>query len=190
MTNQPETPTDTIITATCGCTINLSEFYPCEDCGKCADCCEGVCHIETPDEIWLQVLDHPDIPWCAENINPSDVGYVKTGSVMTLAGYQKNSRQTANYPSIGHPVIYPMLGLAGEVGEVSEKIKKIFRDKDGHISTEDRQALKKELGDVLWYLTQICTELDLTLDEVAGANLAKLMSRRERGKIQGNGDDR
>ena len=70
------------------------------------------------------------------------------------------------------------------------KIKKIFRDKNGVVSDTDRDALKGELGDVLWYLTQICTNLDLTLEEVAEANLDKLFSRLERGVIHGDGDHR
>jgi len=89
-----------------------------------------------------------------------------------------------------HPIVYPTLGLANEAGEVAGKIKKIFRDKGGVIGAADREALKQELGDVLWYLTQICTELDLTLDEVAQANLEKLFSRLERGQIRGEGDER
>ncbi len=89
-----------------------------------------------------------------------------------------------------HPIVYPTIGLANEAGEVAGKIKKIFRDKGGVISEEDRSALKKELGDVLWYLTQICTELDLTLEEVAEYNVEKLASRLQRGVIKGDGDDR
>lgn len=104
--------------------------------------------------------------------------------------YQRESRKTWGVIPMNHPIVYPTMGLANEAGEVAGKIKKIFRDKDGHISEEDRQALKKELGDVLWYLTQICTELDLTLEEVAEANLIKLFSRLERGKIKGDGDER
>jgi len=73
---------------------------------------------------------------------------------------------------------------------VSGKIKKIFRDKGGLINETDRQALKGELGDVLWYLSQICTELELSLDEVAEHNIAKLYDRLERGKIGGEGDNR
>lgn len=88
------------------------------------------------------------------------------------------------------PIVYPTLGLINEAGEVAGKIKKIFRDREGNITEEDRQALKQELGDVLWYLTQICTELDLTLEEVAQANLDKLFSRLARGKIRGDGDNR
>jgi NTP pyrophosphatase (non-canonical NTP hydrolase) len=109
---------------------------------------------------------------------------------MNLDEYQRKSRKTAGYPAIGHPVIYPTLGLANEAGEVAGKVKKIFRDKGGVIGDPERQALKGELGDVLWYIAQVCTELGLSLDEVAQANIEKLYSRLERGKIGGDGDDR
>ena len=109
---------------------------------------------------------------------------------MDFNDYQTKSRKTAGYPAIGHPVIYPVLGLVNEAGEVAGKIKKVFRDKDGHISAETRDALKAELGDVLWYLAQTATELDLTLDEIAEYNIAKLTDRLERGKIKGDGDNR
>ena len=104
--------------------------------------------------------------------------------------YQRESRKTWGVIPMDHPIVYPTLGLANEAGEVAGKIKKIFRDRAGVISDEDRQALKYELGDVLWYLTQICTELNLTLEEVAAANLEKLFSRLERGQIRGDGDQR
>jgi len=109
---------------------------------------------------------------------------------MDFNDYQTKSRKTAGYPAIGHPVIYPTLGLVNEAGEVAGKIKKVFRDKGGEISPETREALKGELGDVLWYIAQVCTELDLNMDEVAEYNIEKLYSRLERGKIQGDGDNR
>ena len=109
---------------------------------------------------------------------------------MNFTDYQTKARKTAKYPVIGHGVIYPTLGLVNEAGEVAGKIKKVFRDKDGQISDETREALKAELGDVLWYLAQIATELDLSLDEIAEANIAKLLDRLERGKIKGDGDNR
>jgi NTP pyrophosphatase (non-canonical NTP hydrolase) len=109
---------------------------------------------------------------------------------MDFNDYQTKSRKTAKYPPIGHSLIYPTLGLTNEAGEVAGKVKKIFRDKDGVIGDAEREALKGELGDVLWYLAQICTELDLSLDEVAGHNIEKLYSRLERGKIGGSGDNR
>ncbi|MDP1624149.1 MAG: nucleoside triphosphate pyrophosphohydrolase family protein [bacterium] len=109
---------------------------------------------------------------------------------MNFTDYQQKSRATAKYPAIGHAVIYPTLGLVNEAGEVAGKIKKIFRDKDGVIGEAEREALKAELGDVLWYLAQTCTELEISLDEVAEANLTKLLDRQARGKIQGDGDNR
>jgi len=109
---------------------------------------------------------------------------------MNFSDYQKLSRRTAGYPSIGHPVIYPVLGLVNEAGEVAGKVKKIFRDKGGVIGETEREALKAELGDVLWYIAQVCTELEIPLDAVAEANLAKLLDRQARGKIRGDGDNR
>jgi NTP pyrophosphatase (non-canonical NTP hydrolase) len=104
--------------------------------------------------------------------------------------YQEQSRKTYSDIETNDPIVYPTLGLVNEAGEFAGKIKKIFRDKGGTISDDDRDALKGELGDVLWYLTQICTNLGLSLEEVAEANLDKLFSRLERGKIQGEGDHR
>jgi NTP pyrophosphatase (non-canonical NTP hydrolase) len=109
---------------------------------------------------------------------------------MDFNNYQTKSRKTAGYPDIGHSVIYPTLGLVNEAGEVAGKIKKVFRDKDRQISEETREALKAELGDVLWYLAQVATELGLSLDEIAEYNIAKLYDRLERGKIRGDGDNR
>ena len=109
---------------------------------------------------------------------------------MNFTNYQQEAKGTAKYPVIGHGVIYPTLGLTNEAGEVAGKIKKVFRDNDGIISDETREALKSELGDVLWYLAQVCTELNLSLDEVAEANIAKLLDRQARGKIKGDGDNR
>lgn len=104
--------------------------------------------------------------------------------------YQQKARQTAKYPVIGHGVIYPTLGLTNEAGEVAGKIKKIFRDKEGVIGEADLAALRAELGDVLWYLAQISTELGLSLDEIAGHNIEKLLDRKMRGTIHGDGDNR
>lgn len=109
---------------------------------------------------------------------------------MDFNDYQTKSRHTAKYPIIGHRVIYPTLGLVNEAGEVAGKIKKVFRDKEGQISEESREALKAELGDVLWYIAQVATELDLSLDDIAEANIAKLYDRLGRGKIKGDGDNR
>lgn len=104
--------------------------------------------------------------------------------------YQTESRKTWGTIPMNHPIVYPTIGPVNEAGEVAGKIKKIFRDQNGQITEKDRQSLKSELGDVLWYLTQICTELGLTLEEVAETNITKFPSKRERGKIGGDGDNR
>lgn len=104
--------------------------------------------------------------------------------------YQKLSRKTAIYPNIGKNFIYPTLGLADEAGEVTGKIKKAIRDDGGKITKERRSEISKELGDVLWYIAQLATELKISLSSVARENLKKLRSRAERGKIGGSGDNR
>ena len=109
---------------------------------------------------------------------------------MTFADYQRRSRATAVYPGAGDNLLYPTLGLCGEAGEVAEKVKKMVRDDAGVLTGERREALAKELGDVLWYVAQVATEADLDLDVIAGANLEKLLSRQERGVLQGSGDER
>ena len=109
---------------------------------------------------------------------------------LTFEEYQRESRKTAVYPGRGNNFIYPALGLAGETGEVLEKIKKIIRDKAGKLDEETKEKIAKELGDVLWYIAQLCTELGLSMEEVAKQNLEKLFSRKERGVLQGEGDER
>ncbi len=109
---------------------------------------------------------------------------------MTFEEYQKISRETAIYPNKDKNFIYPTLGLVGEAGEVAEKIKKILRDKNGVIDEQTKEDLSKELGDVLWYLSQLAVELGLSLDEVAVLNINKLSSRQKRNKLHGEGDNR
>jgi NTP pyrophosphatase (non-canonical NTP hydrolase) len=109
---------------------------------------------------------------------------------MNFQEYQEKSRKTAIYPNSGENFIYPTLGLAGEAGEVAEKIKKVIRDNDGKVTEEKRGEIEKELGDVLWYVSQIASELGITLNDVAEKNIEKLYSRMERGKLSGSGDNR
>ncbi len=108
---------------------------------------------------------------------------------MNFNDYQEAARQTAAYPKeIG--LAYVALGLAGEAGEVANKVKKIYRDKGGELDASTAAVLVRELGDVLWYCAMLATELSLSLESVASQNIWKLASRRERGVIQGDGDDR
>lgn len=107
---------------------------------------------------------------------------------MDLHTYQRQSRHTACYPGAGSNPIYPTLGLCGEAGEVADKVKKVIRDRGGAFTPEVIRSLELELGDVLWYVAQLATELGLELEQVAQANLDKLASRAARNVISGDGD--
>ena len=109
---------------------------------------------------------------------------------MDLSNYQRQARNTALYPDLGSNPIYPALGLCGEAGEVADKVKKVSRDEAGVFSDERRQSIALELGDVLWYVSQLAYELGFSLESVAQANLDKLASRAQRQVIGGSGDQR
>lgn len=123
---------------------------------------------------------------------------------MDFNEYQNKASSTAVYP-FSVEVVYPALGLANEAGEVAGKIKKILRG-DGltvatasnlpanqffkELSTEKQLELVYEMGDVLWYLSALATDLGFSLEEIAQANIAKLFDRKERDVLKGNGDNR
>ncbi len=109
---------------------------------------------------------------------------------MHFSKYQKESRKTALYPDLGEDFVYPALGVAGEAGEVVEKVKKVLRDDGRKITPERKEAIKKEMGDLLWYLAQLATEFDIDLNDVAEENLKNLLSRKKRGTLRGDGDNR
>jgi NTP pyrophosphatase (non-canonical NTP hydrolase) len=110
---------------------------------------------------------------------------------MNFNEYQYHATQTAIYPDAGRGSVtalsYVSLGLAGEAGEIANKVKKLLRDGD---TPEKRKAISKEIGDCLYYISQLCTELDTPLDYVARQNVNKLADRKERGVLQGDGDIR
>jgi NTP pyrophosphatase (non-canonical NTP hydrolase) len=109
---------------------------------------------------------------------------------MELNEYQKAAGLTAIYPSgLWVGLVYTTLGLNGEAGEIAEKVKKLLRD-DKTMTEERRQELILELGDVLWYLANLAKELDVSLEEIATQNIAKLASRNKRNVIKGDGDNR
>jgi len=101
---------------------------------------------------------------------------------MTFDEYQSRARETAIYKQ---PILYPALGLGGEAGEVLELVKKQLRDDEW-----PEELVKKELGDVLWYIANLCSDCGWSLSDVAQINLDKLASRKERGKLHGSGDER
>lgn len=105
---------------------------------------------------------------------------------MNFKEYQMEAANTVVYKGgTEMRLMYVALGLNGEAGEVAEKIKKFVRD-----GTFDVHPITLELGDCLWYLAALATELGLDLDDIARANINKLASRNERGVVHGDGDNR
>ena len=113
--------------------------------------------------------------------------FIRSNNMLDFNKYQIETRKTKIYSD---DIIYPSLGLSGEVGELMNQIKKIYRDDNGKISTVRKTDLKKEIGDVLWYLARVADDLDIDLTEAVEINLDKLSSRMDRGKIGGSGDNR
>ncbi|MDO4527108.1 MAG: nucleoside triphosphate pyrophosphohydrolase family protein [Candidatus Saccharibacteria bacterium] len=108
----------------------------------------------------------------------TDLGFKNMGEVMT--------KKTLNIPEF----LDKVLGLVGESGEFADKVKKIMRDKRGVFSEEERMEILKELGDVLWYVAELSSYLDIPMSELAKMNLDKLASRKKRGTLVGAGDNR
>lgn len=111
--------------------------------------------------------------------------------INSIDRYQVATGETAVYPDAHtrytSALVYTALGLAGEAGEIANKVKKLMRDGD---TDARRDVIRGELGDVFWYLARLADELDINLSEVALENLRKLNSRAERGTLQGSGDNR
>jgi len=117
---------------------------------------------------------------------------------MNFKDYQKIIEETAIFPKeIG--IAYCAMGLTGEAGEVADKIKKLYRDKEFNtldkvgrmiVIDEERHAIAKELGDVLWYITALANEFGLSLEEIAQMNYDKLIKRRKTNTLHGSGDNR
>lgn len=110
---------------------------------------------------------------------------------MDFKEYQKESvRSDLNVVVKESNLAYYALGLCDEAGEVAGKVKKLYRDHNGVLTEEYKKEIEKELGDVVWYLSQMCTKLGVSFEEVAEMNLEKLKSRMDRGKLTGSGDNR
>jgi NTP pyrophosphatase (non-canonical NTP hydrolase) len=103
--------------------------------------------------------------------------------------YCKAAASTDCYPNDCKPWVYA-LGVTGESGELADKIKKVYRDDNGVFNQEKRDAIAKELGDVLWYVTRLGATLGFSLEEIAKGNIEKLADRAKRGRIGGSGDNR
>lgn len=108
---------------------------------------------------------------------------------MELTDYQISALETAVYPE-QYNIIYPALGMAGEAGEVADKVKKVIRDDNSQFTEEKKKEIAKEIGDVLWYCAVLAHDIGFSLEEVGRMNIEKLKSKQERGKLSGSGDNR
>jgi len=109
---------------------------------------------------------------------------------MTFEEYQAKALRTAINKGKKNDLFHIVLGLVGEAGEIAEKFKKLVRDQNSDESKIDKEDIKKELGDVLWYVAIMADYFDIELDEVAKGNIAKLSDRQKRDVIKGKGDNR
>jgi NTP pyrophosphatase (non-canonical NTP hydrolase) len=108
---------------------------------------------------------------------------------MKFSEYEELVKETAVYPST-HRILYPALGMAGEAGEVANKVKKIIRDGIDSQPEDWRTQIAKEIGDVMWYCAALAHDLNVPLSLIAAQNKDKLLARKEKGTLQGSGDDR
>ena len=109
----------------------------------------------------------------------------KYKKVSDLDMYQQVAKTTAIYPR-EQAIIYPTLGLTGEAGEVANKVKKIIRDDGNKIN----ESLVQEIGDCLWYVSVLASDIGIKLSDIANSNLIKLENRKKKGTIRGSGDTR
>jgi len=116
--------------------------------------------------------------WLKEKYNMSDFN-----------SYQRTATKTAIYPP-EHKILYPALGLAGEAGEVANKVKKVMRDGVENQADNWKEQIASEIGDVLWYCAALATDLNMQLGMIAALNEKKLRDRYDRGKLNGSGDNR
>lgn len=109
---------------------------------------------------------------------------------MDFNTYQSKALTTAINHDSPNEIFHLALGLAGETGEVMEKLKKAVRDNNAIITDETTDSIKKELGDVLWYIAVLSDYLGVDLQDIAESNLKKLQDRQKRGVLGGSGDSR
>lgn len=152
--------------------------------------------VETSDGTALLTTNYELASECAYRTYIKHAGLFDAAGLnpnsMTASGYFEAIKPTITYKGQGEILgrMYTALGLCGEAGEAADKIKKNIRNNDGVITEEFKDGLKKEYGDILWYITVGAMEHGITLDEIMEANIKKLHGRMERGTLHGEGDNR
>ncbi len=115
--------------------------------------------------------------------------WMKEKYKMDFNKYQETAVETAIYPDT-HRILYPALGMAGEAGEVANKVKKIIRDGPENMPDDWKDQLASEIGDVLWYCAALANDIGIPLALIAAQNRDKLLARKQKGTLQGSGDTR
>ena len=115
--------------------------------------------------------------------------WIKDKYKMDFNKYQETAVSTAIYPDT-HRILYPALGMAGEAGEVANKVKKIIRDGTDNLPEDWKDQLASEIGDVLWYCAALANDIGIPLSLIAAQNRDKLLERKQKGTIGGSGDKR
>tara|TARA_R110000772_G_scaffold150855_1_gene261585 strand:- start:77 stop:451 length:375 start_codon:yes stop_codon:yes gene_type:complete len=115
--------------------------------------------------------------------------WIKDKYKMDFNKYQETAVSTAIYPDT-HRILYPALGMAGEAGEVANKVKKIIRDGTDNLPEDWKDQLASEIGDVLWYCAALSNDIGIPLARIATQNRDKLLERKQKGTIGGSGDKR
>jgi len=110
---------------------------------------------------------------------------------MNLNEYQEKAKKTDLHTKVeANELDYYLLGLASETGDVLGRIKYIYRDLGGKVTPTEKEKIKKELGDLLWYLSAICDRFDFSLEDVAELNLKKLSNRMQNNTLHGEDPNR
>ena len=109
---------------------------------------------------------------------------------MNFNDYQKEAHAFAVYPQDVPKTLYLQNAISEELGEMAGQIKRVYRQDGGQLTESRKESIKREMGDMLWYMAEQCTNLGLTLQDVAETNISKLSDRKNRNVIIGDGDNR
>lgn len=115
--------------------------------------------------------------------------WIKEKYKMDFTKYQQTAVETAIYPDT-HRILYPALGMAGEAGEVANKVKKLIRDGPAGMADDWKEQIASEIGDVMWYCAALANDINMPLALIAAQNRDKLLARKQKGTLQGSGDTR
>tara|TARA_R110001632_G_scaffold185610_1_gene305940 strand:+ start:569 stop:943 length:375 start_codon:yes stop_codon:yes gene_type:complete len=115
--------------------------------------------------------------------------WIKEKYKMDFNTYQETAVSTAIYPDT-HRILYPALGMAGEAGEVANKVKKLIRDGPEGMADDWKEQIASEIGDVMWYCAALANDINMPLALIAAQNRDKLLARKQKGTLQGSGDTR